>query len=153
MHKKHSEISLPLPTTNYRRTLRDLLNFYDKISKKEISPPKLLSYRRLPSVTSTDAYSEKDTASDTEVAKAVKKIPLVNRSCRSSPTAPHRYANTYIETITLAISPPLSSDTDTDSEMVGKKGTNKGSPISDNRSDDDRRKGLRQGTLTKTKTS
>jgi hypothetical protein len=37
--------------------------------------------------------------------------------------------------------------------MVGKKGTNKGSPISDNRSDDDRRKGLRQGTLTKTKTS
>jgi hypothetical protein len=27
--------------------------------------------------------------------------------------------------------------------MVGKKGTNKGSPISDNRSDDDRRKGVK----------
>jgi hypothetical protein len=153
MHKKNSEISLPLPTTNYRRTLRDLVNFFDNISKKEASPPKLLSYRRLPSVTSTDAYSEKDTASDTEVTKAVKKIPLATRSCRSSPTAPLRYASTYIDTITLAISPLLLSDTNTDSEMVGKKGTNKGSPISDNRSDDDRRKGLRQGTLTKTKTS
>ncbi len=75
---------------------RDLVNFYDNISKKEASPPKLLSYRRLPSVTSTDAYSEKDTASDTEVTKAIKKIPLATRSCRSSPTAPHRYANTYI---------------------------------------------------------
>jgi hypothetical protein len=70
-----------------------------------------------------------------------------------APISPHWYASTYIDTITLAISPLLLSDTDTDSEMVGKKGTNKGSPISDNRSDDDRRKGLRQGTLTKTKTS
>ncbi len=129
------------------------MNFYDNISKKETSPPKLVSYRRHPSVTSTDAYSEKDTASDTEVTKAVKKIPLATRSCRSSPTALHRYANTYIDKITLSISPFPLSDTDTDSEMVGKKGTNKGSPISDNRSDNDRRKGLRQGTLTKTKTS
>jgi len=153
MNKKHSEIPLPLPTTNYRRTLRDLVNFYDNISKKEVSPPKLLSYRRLPSVTSTDAYSEKDTASDTEVTKSIKQIPLATRSCRSSPTAPHRYANTYIDTITLATNPLLLSDTDTDSEMAGKKSNNKGSPMSDNRSDDDRRKGLRQGTLTKTKTS
>jgi hypothetical protein len=153
MNKKLSEISSPLPTTNYRRTLRDLVNFYDSISKKEASPPKLLSYRRLSSVTSTDAYSEKDTASDTEVTKAIKKIPLATRSCRSSPTAPHRYANTYIGTITLAINPLPFSDTDTDSEMAGKKCSNKGSPMSDNRSDDDRRKGLRQGTLTKTKTS
>jgi uncharacterized coiled-coil protein SlyX len=129
------------------------VNFYDNISKKEASPPKLLSYRRLPSVTSTDAYSEKDTASDTEVTKAIKKIPLATRSCRSSPTAPHRYANTYIDTITLAINPLPFSDTDTDSEMAGKKCSNKGSPMSDDRSDDDRRKGLRQGTLTKTKTS
>ena len=154
MNKKNSEISLPLPTTNYRRTLRDLVNFYDNISKKETPPPKLLSYRRLPSVTCTDAYSEKDTASDTEVTKVNKKAPLATRSCRSSPTAPHRYANTYIDTITLTINPPLPfSDTDTDSEMTGKKGSNKGSPMSDNRSDDDRRKGLRQGTLTKSKTS
>jgi uncharacterized coiled-coil protein SlyX len=58
-----------------------------------------------------------------------------------------------IDKITLSISPLPLIDTDTDSEMVGKKGTSKGSPISDNRSDDDRRKGLRQGTLTKTKTS
>jgi len=125
MNKKHSEISSPLPTTNYRRTLRDLVNFYDNISKKEVSPPKLLSYRRLPSVTSTDAYSEKDTASDTEVTKAIKKIPLATRSCRSSPTAPHRYANTYIDTITLPINPPPFSDTDTNSEMAGKKCSNK----------------------------
>jgi len=153
MNNKNSEISLPLPTTNYRRTLRDLVNFYDNISKKAAPPPKLLSHRRLPSVTSTDAYSEKDTASDTEVTKVTKKIPLVTRSCRSSPTAPHRYANTYIDTITLSINPLPFSDTDTDSEMTGKKGSNKGSPMTDNRSDDDRRKGLRQGTLTKTKTS
>ena len=77
MNNKNSEISLPLPTTNYRRTLRDLVNFYDNISKKAAPPPpKLFSYRRLPSVTSTDAYSEKDTASDTEVTKVTKKFPL-----------------------------------------------------------------------------
>jgi hypothetical protein len=87
------------------------------------------------------------------VTKTIKKIPLATRSCRSSPTAPHRYANTYIDTITLAINPLPFSDTDTDSEMAGKKCSNKGSPMSDDISDDDRRKGLRQGTLTKTKTS
>ncbi len=53
------------------------MNFYDNISKKETSSPKLLSFRRHPSVTSTDAYSEKDTASETEVTKAVKMSPLL----------------------------------------------------------------------------
>jgi hypothetical protein len=92
MRKSHSEISLPISSTNYRKTLLDVVNYFETVFKKP-PPPKLTSYRRLPSV--TDVYSEKDTASDSEVTGAIKKTTFVSSSCRSSPTAIHRLGNTY----------------------------------------------------------
>jgi hypothetical protein len=74
MKNSHSEVSLPISSTNYRKTLLDVVNYFETVFKKSI-PPKLTSYRRLPSITCavSDDYSEKDTASDSEVTDSVKK--------------------------------------------------------------------------------
>ena len=143
---------IPLPTTFYRKTLFDIVQYFENFSQKKPLPPKLLSYKRLPSVSRpvTDIYSDKDTASDSEVTSSCVTIPFVTRSCRSSPTAPQRFSSTYIDTVTLPTRFPFPPSSDTDSEMVGKKGA-KTSPKPDNRSDDERKKVLRQSTLAKSK--
>ena len=120
----------------------DVVNYFETVFKKP-PPPKLTSYRRLPSV--TDVYSEKDTASDSEVTGAIKKTTFVSSSCRSSPTAIHRLGNTYINTHFSFIEEYSDSD---DTMSGNKKGTKKAAAVSD---DDDRRKGLRQSTMAKGK--
>jgi hypothetical protein len=122
--------------------LLDVVNYFETVFKKP-PPPKLTSYRRLPSV--TDVYSEKDTASDSEVTGAIKKTTFVSSSCRSSPTAIHRLGNTYINTHFSFIEEYSDSD---DTMSGNKKGTKKAAAVSD---DDDRRKGLRQSTMAKGK--
>jgi len=55
MRKSHNEISLPISSTNYRKPLPDVVNYFETLIEKP-TPPKL-TYRRLPSV--TDVYSKK----------------------------------------------------------------------------------------------
>jgi hypothetical protein len=143
MRKSHSEISLPISSTNYRKTLLDVVNYFETVFKKP-PPPKLTSYRRLPSV--TDVYSEKDTASDSEVTGTIKRTTFVSSSCRSSPTAIHRLGNTYINTHFSFIE-EYSSDSD-EKMSQSKKSAKKATAASD---DDDRKKGLRQSTIAKSK--
>jgi hypothetical protein len=145
MKKSHSEISLPISSTNYRKTLLDVVNYFETVFKP--TPPKLTSYRRLPSVTRavSDVYSEKDTASDSEVTIRIKKSTFVSSSCRSSPTAIHRLGSTYINTHFSFIEEYSS---DSDEKMSGNtKGAKKPVVVSD----DDRKKGLRQSTMAKSK--
>jgi len=123
--------------------LLDVVNYFETVFKKP-PPPKLTSYRRLPSV--TDAYSEKDTASDSEVTGTNKRTTFVSSSCRSSPTAIHRLGNTYINTHFSFIE-EYSSDSD-EKMSQNKKSTKKATAASD---DDDRKKGLRQSTIAKSK--
>jgi hypothetical protein len=92
MRKSHNEISLPISSTNYRKPLPDVVNYFETLIEKP-TPPKLTSYRRLPSV--TDVYSEKDTASDSEVTGTIKKPHLF-----PSPAAPRRLLYTGLETPT-----------------------------------------------------
>ncbi len=72
----------------------NVVNYFETVFGKP-TPPKLTSYRRLRSF--TDVYSEKDTASDSEMTGTIKKT-FVSSSCRSLPTAIHRLGNTYINT-------------------------------------------------------
>jgi hypothetical protein len=92
MRKSHSEISLPISSTNYRKTLLDVVNYFETVFEKP-TPPKLTSYRRLRSV--TDVYSEKDTASDSEVTGTIKKTKLF-----PVPAAPCRLLYTGLKTPT-----------------------------------------------------
>jgi hypothetical protein len=65
---KNRPSELPISSTNYRKTLLDVVNYFETVFNKPTPPPKLTSYRRLPSITLvSDVYSEKDTASDSEV--------------------------------------------------------------------------------------
>jgi hypothetical protein len=146
MKNRPSEISLPISSTNYRKTLLDVVNYFETVFNKPIPPPKLTSYRRLPSITRvSDVYSEKDTASDSEVTDSVNKTPFVTSSCRSSPTAIHRLGNTYINTHFTFIDDYSDSD---DTMSSNKKGAKKAAVVSD---DEDRKKGLRQSTIAKGK--
>jgi hypothetical protein len=90
MKISHSEVSLPISSTNYRKTLLDVVNFFETVFKPT-PPPKLTSYRRLPSVTRafSDVYSEKDTASDSEVTVKIKKIYICFQLL---PFLAHRYS-------------------------------------------------------------
>jgi hypothetical protein len=135
MKISHSEVSLPISSTNYRKTLQDVVNYFETVFKP--TPPKLTSYRRLPSVTRafSDVYSEKDTASDSEVTARTEKTIFVSSSCRSSPTAIHRLRNTYINTHFSFIE-DYSSDSD-DIMSQNKKSLKKSTVVSD---DDDRKK-------------
>jgi hypothetical protein len=75
MKKRHSEIALPIPTTNYRKTWLDVVQYFETVFDKKPAPPKLQSYRRFPSVThaASDVHSEKVTARDSEVTDSGEK--------------------------------------------------------------------------------
>jgi len=131
---------LPIPQTFYRRTLSDIVQYYETVFKSEQAPlPKLVSYRRLPSVTSSSVArdSDKDTVSDSEVTNLrVTKQPYVTRSCRTSPTASDRLATTVFET-TFSLS-TQSSCNDSDTNMADSDAV-----------ESDRKKTLRQVTIEK----